>query len=357
MRFRTNALVPLLLAVAGVVAGADDPKKPQFVVKPPEMPKASKPTDVVPTHFFMPDLGMYGGLTLSADGSVLGVQALVKLAPREVKPAYFSCDTGKPFGKQLDTGFGGLIVAGNKFNLFKQPTTSGTDVVRREFETGKDAVVGTLPEGVEFFRASPDGKRVAYVHAGKIHCLKLTTGGDEFPELKSDKPVLEISRFFADGKKLASLHDGAVKIWDVEKGSELEEIKFDGKKSDKKVIDVSPDGRTVILQGPGYSDWVLDADTKKPAEWKSPPKYAMPLTPLSGGRVCFEQWEDKTDESFLAVCDAATGERKYRLLFPVLKRYDNITIQASADGKRVAVCHTSLNTARQFLAVWDLPAK
>src|SRR5262249_53333197 len=153
--------------------------------------------------------------------------------------------------------------------------------------------------------------------------------------------------FSPDGKRLASVASGELKVWDAQTGQELLALTLKGDTRNVARVAFSPDGKRLIC---GFNLW---DESKKDSElgvkvWDAQTGQELLTFKSDGYDVVFspdgKRLATCLDHEPLKACDAQTGQELFAL--KVEYAYD---LAFSPDGKRLACASTHLGEVK----VWD----
>jgi WD40 repeat protein len=208
---RTVALGPMDVAVVDTATGKERARIPGEVLYPPVNNAVS----------------ISGGSSrLSHDGRLYAVSG--QIVAERMQVAWFDTATGKQ-KHRVSTEPGGQVGVldfsrDGKLLAFTEFPRKGRKVRLRQWDTNSGKEVRSIPvpgDQLEWFRFLPDGKALLARQAedAPVRLLETATGKEirSFPE--KDGPVAGCS-LSADGRLLAVVSNGRVRLWDVATGKQ-----------------------------------------------------------------------------------------------------------------------------------------
>jgi RNA polymerase sigma factor (sigma-70 family) len=324
--------------------------------------------EVMAEHFldrirFSPDGKMLAGITRLAPKQILlweiaGDKEIAKLEePGEtIAPAFvFSANskvlawsTGKTIrlwdiGQRKETGrwegHKDFIHSLSFSEDGKLLASTGNDQVIRIWDADSGKELEVLKAGRELPRWETPAHQCVFLPGGQILAVLDFRKGVHFWRLDTGKLIRTIPdkadafSFSVDGKRLATAHLGAVRLWDIGSGREI--TSREGHHARIEVVAVSPDGRLVASGGYDQVIQLWDMATGKPIRTLSyPPQDHIFAVAFSPDGQTLASSSTGTRDPSIRLWDVATGKEIRKLLAPRANDADGPYHMAfSADGK------------------------
>jgi RNA polymerase sigma factor (sigma-70 family) len=192
---------------------------------------------------------------------------------------------------------------------------------------------------------TPDGKTLAVGRAAVIHFYDLASG-KETRQLKCPPGETEGLAFSADGKLLASGHNGKTAIlWDVASGKELAKLKAEHGRS--LMLAFSPDGKTLATGNTlDKTIRLFDVETRKERHKLQRPTFVLDLAFSPDGTTLAAGGDDGT----IPLWEVASG----KLLREMRSPFKYVSAVAwSPDGRTLAAPDFDQKNDAVYLRFWD----
>ena len=334
------------------------PKPPATPVPAPDEPVTVEATTTI-------KLGILStiSITLSPDGTVVGVGGKTSASSDSYVSDYYELPTGKKLGRFPGLSGPGSVTDRREVHFTDSSFEPGSDFnepnidfFRRDIVTGQQTRVLQLkkvgrPRGT--YLRTPDGTVLVSGRGSELAFLKVPGGGPALPAVATDQPILAMSGLYAAGTRVATLHGGGkLLVWDVTTGKQADALDLGRPTQNDEGLQVAGDGRAMLVKNAKGATVVWDLKARKPCRWASD-EYRTGFQPLSGGAVCYTETYYKLTPSrkCVVVADMETGKTIERLLLPADDRQIWLFTRVSDDGRRIAC----LSADTETVYAWDRP--
>ena len=170
--------------------------------------------------------------------------------------------------------------------------------------------------GIAPLAFSPDGKRLAGVPEGRVRVWDVASGKD-VPAQSGHQSAVDSLHFSPVGRVLSSQSNNLLYRWDAATWKEIGRVELPafGTPKRDRFLAISPDGKTCVCQARDAVPELRDVATGKvlvPLEWEGKQLAQDPRFSADGRRLFVLPWTpdavDKSDKSEVLVFDVPTGK-------------------------------------------------
>lgn len=172
------------------------------------------------------------------------------------------------------------------------------------------------------------------------------------PRLQFQLGGVDKAQFSPRGHRFATMEQGRIRIQAVANGIISQELPVTVREESQ--WDISPDGRLVIVSGPGQGVTIWDSETGSAVAKDPSRELASPFVFSADGQTMVAG--EAAETGFVQIWDRRTG--RWRRLHPDPSgKARTYHASLSADGKRLAIAGIQAGGGGAPVTLWDVPAQ